>query len=255
MNPTQKQCLHSMSAVAARLKENYQEPRKKFYVPKYGINNSTAWGSFAGIAIAASGKRTDEFAKDEFSEQELLRFGAFSVKRELFELKLVTRGDGYDIFSDLCLNDFWLWSLVEEVAKVAVEKKRFPIDAVCFVDAIANLVSRVPQGKFAALETTLIRVLSERTGTMNLVERSIYLERAVENADLPPLAHLYRSSIGKEYLQEYLDHGLILVDDDRETDPHKADIRFNKLLLQDWQLGQRGPVFARHEGLKVRKYY
>jgi len=242
----QEQCLAGMYVVADKLRQESDKEPKKHQVPKYGISNTYGWRKFLELARFVS----DEEIEDELADGSLA--SAYSIKEKLFERKLVQRGDHYDIFYDLCLNDYWLWSLVKEAANVAHIKKCFPINIECFVEAISNLQAQIPQGKFLSMETTLIRTLSECTGTRDLVERSVYLKRQVEDAEIRSLAGFLRKKIGKEGYLEYLEHGLILVDDEYESDPLKADIRFNKLLLLDWQLGQRGPVYARHEGLQAQ---
>ena len=250
MNQSQQNCLVSMSEIACRLKEECTAPSEKLYTPRRGIDNTYGWRPFLQVARSVS----DEEIEDELDSWSG-GASAYSIKVVLFQKDLVRRGDGYDIFYDLCLNNYWLWSLVDAAAQAALRRDCFPIDAECFVEAIDTLKRAVPQVRFACLSTTLTRVLSDCTGTMDLVERSTYLKRQVEEDDISSFAKLLKGSITKEGFQEYLDHGLILVDDDRETDPREADIRFNKLLLLDWQLGQRGPVYARHEGLEVKKNF
>lgn len=247
MNKTQGKCLVSISEVARKLKEECAQPEQRFYTPKYGINNKYGWREFLPAARSVSRKEI----KDELDG--CCSGSAYSVKVELFQTDLVSHGDGYDIFRDLCLNNYWLWSLVEEVSRVALDKKCFPITPVCFVEAIERLKGRVPKVRFDALETTLERSLSERTGLRDLVERSSYLKRRVEEPETPSLAKWLRDNITDDGFQQYLEHGLILVHDEYESDPRKAKIRFNKLLLLDWQLGQRGPVFVRNGGLEVIK--
>ena len=250
MNQSQQDCLVSMSEIACRLKEECIVPSEKLYTPKRGIDNTYGWRNFLEVARTVS----NEEIKDKLGSWSG-GASAFSIKVVLFHKDLIRMGDGYDIFRDLCMNNYWLWSLVDAVAQAALRRECFPIDAACFVEAIDTLKRTVRPVMFDCVHATLTRELSELTGTMDLVARSTYLKREVEEKNLPPFAEFFRDKITKEGFQEYLDTGLVLVDDERETDPREAHVRFNKLFFLDWQLGQRGPVYVRREGLVVNKSF
>lgn len=235
-------CLKRMKEIAAKLKAENAEPSKRIYVPKYGINNSFGWAPFHSLAEEVSGKKIEaDFNSGRAS------LTPFCVKREFFELNLVS---GVDIFDDLCQNDYWLWSLVEAVAEAALRRETFPIDAECFVDAIEGLKTTVSKGKFGSIEFTLIYAISETTTTMDLVKRSAHLRRTAEAKPRKSLAEVFRDRISKVDFLEYLEFGLILVDDQYQSDPAEANIEFNNILFLDWQVCQRGPAYVHREGLK-----